>query len=133
MAYCRNCGQNLDEHANFCPGCGTPVNGSTSDTVQPQAQPTTPQRERPSTHLVKSILTLLFCCLPFGIVALVFSCKVDSHWVAGRYDEAYRASNLANKWGNAALICGIVQYVFYVIYIVAVGGIAVIMDTIVHC
>ena len=34
----------------------------------------------PKTWLVESILVTLFCCLPFGVVAIVNSSKVESHF-----------------------------------------------------
>lgn len=34
MAYCQNCGVNIDENANFCPSCGASQKGSVSQTQQ---------------------------------------------------------------------------------------------------
>lgn len=30
MAYCQNCGAEMNDNANFCPNCGTAANGTTS-------------------------------------------------------------------------------------------------------
>ncbi len=62
----------------------------------------------PNNHLVKAILTMLFCCLPFGIVSLVYAAKVDSLWSMGQREAAVKAADDANEWGNIALICGTV-------------------------
>lgn len=32
MAFCKNCGTQLDEDAKFCPGCGTQIKENTADT-----------------------------------------------------------------------------------------------------
>ena len=67
----------------------------------------------PDNHLVKSILTMLFCCLPFGIVALINSTKVESLWASGQREQAQRVADEANKWANIALICGVVGMAIY--------------------
>lgn len=71
----------------------------------------------PDNHLVKSILTMLFCCLPFGIVALINSTKVESLWASGQREQAQRVADEANKWANIALICGVVGMAIYGIYL----------------
>lgn len=65
----------------------------------------------PDNHLVKAILTMLFCCLPFGIVSLINATKVESLWASGQKVQAQQAADNANKWANIALICGIVLIV----------------------
>lgn len=67
----------------------------------------------PDNHLVKSILTMLFCCLPFGIVALINATKVESLWASGQKEQAQKAAADADKWANVALICGIVGIIIY--------------------
>ena len=52
----------------------------------------------PSSHLVGAILATLFCCLPFGIPAIVYASKVESRWYAGDHQGAIEASNSARNW-----------------------------------
>ena len=66
-------------------------------------------------HLVKAILVTLFCCLPFGVIAIVFAAQVNSQVQAGNTTEALRLSNQANTWGNVGMICGLIPIVLYVI------------------
>src|SRR5690242_9892722 len=49
------------------PGYNAPVGGGTP----------------PPNHLVWSILTTLFCCLPLGIVSIIFAAQVNGKWQAG--------------------------------------------------
>ena len=56
-------------------------------------------RVTPDSFLVWSILSTVLCCLPLGIVAIVYSSKVDGLWSQGLYDEAEKASK------NAKLFC----------------------------
>ena len=46
----------------------------------------------PKNWLIESILVTLLCCLPFGIVGIIFATKVDTLWSTGQYDAAEQAS-----------------------------------------
>ena len=48
-------------------------------------------------HLVWAILVTLFCCLPLGIVAIVYAAKVDSLAAAGQYAQAQEAADKAKE------------------------------------
>lgn len=61
-----------------------------------QQQPNIPN------HLVWSILTTIFCCLPFGIVSIVHAAQVDSKVAAGDVQGAMDASNKARTWAIVA-------------------------------
>jgi len=93
--YCTNCGDERPSYATECASCGHPV----------QQFPT------PGTiknYLAQSILVTLCCCLPFGIVALVFSAQVNSKLAAGDVAGAEAASRSARTWIIVTLIAGIV-------------------------
>ncbi len=53
---------------------------------------------KPDTNFVWALLSTLLCCMPFGIVAIVQANKVDSHWNAGRFEEAEKCSKNARMW-----------------------------------
>ncbi len=67
----------------------------------------------PKSWLVESILVLLFCCLPFGIVGVVYASKVSGLYAAGRYAEAEQASQDAGKWTKIGFFCGLAVIVIY--------------------
>jgi Interferon-induced transmembrane protein len=52
----------------------------------------------PPNYLVQAILTTLFCCLPFGIVSIVFAAQVNSKFSAGDVAGAVNASSRAKLW-----------------------------------
>ena len=56
-----------------------------------------PQADIP-TYLVQSILVTVFCCLPFGIVGIVFASQVSSKLAAGDIAGA-QASSLQRRSG----------------------------------
>ncbi|MFI3299434.1 MAG: CD225/dispanin family protein [Rikenellaceae bacterium] len=77
------------------------------------------QQLPPSTNLIWGILTTIFCCLPFGIVSIVYACKVESTFYSGNVTMAREYSKLAGRW---ALIAAIVGFVVFAIYFLAVGA-----------
>ena len=69
---------------------------------------------KPNNHLAWAILSTLFCCLPLGIVSIVYSAKVDGLYNSGDYAGAYNAANKAQNyamWGTVlgfiGILCGI--------------------------
>lgn len=62
-------------------------------------------------HLVKAILATCFCCLPLGIVAIVFAAQVNGKLDVGDYAGATSASEQANLYGNISIGLGILPIV----------------------
>ena len=50
----------------------------------PGYPPQQPVGQVPNNYLVWSILVTIFCCIPFGIVAIVKSSQVNGLWAQGR-------------------------------------------------
>jgi len=94
--YCTNCGVELSPGAAACPGCGQQVRRF----APPEPVPN---------YLVQSILVTLCCCMPFGIVALVYSAQVNSKLAAGDVSGAQASSRNAGKWAIIALVAGILS------------------------
>lgn len=59
-------------------------------------------------YLVLSIISTVCCCLPFGIVAIVFSAKINSAMVTGNIEEAQHAAKNAKIWIIVAFAVGII-------------------------
>ena len=85
-------------------------------------------QHQPKNYLIESILVTIFCCLPFGIVGIVFASQVNAKFDAGDYEGAVKTSKEAKKWMNLGLISGLVIGLFYLIYIFALGGMALMSD-----
>ena len=66
-----------------------------------------PQQKIPN-YLVQSILVTLCCCLPFGVVAIIYAAQVNTKQEAGDTAGARLASQSAKKWCWIALAVGIV-------------------------
>lgn len=73
----------------------------------------------PDNYLVWAILCTVMCCLPFGVVSIIYSTKVSGLWAQGRYGEAQAASASARKWALIGAIAGaVVAVVSVVLYII---------------
>ena len=71
--FCKNCGTQVPEGTRFCPSCGCSL---TEDSVADRGaspQQTVQKPGRPTTYLALSIIITILCCLPFGIVGIVYA------------------------------------------------------------
>ena len=68
---------------------------------------------KPANNLVWAILSTVFCCLPFGIAAIVQASKVDSLWNEEKYDEACAAAKSAGNWSIAAAVSALIVWIIY--------------------
>jgi hypothetical protein len=90
-----------------------------------QGQPGWPGQREPDNYLVWAILVTVLCCLPLGIVSIVYSTRVSGLWAQGRYAEAQSASDNAKKWAIIAAIAGAAFGVIIVILSVFIFAAAV--------
>jgi hypothetical protein len=80
---CEKCGGENDGGAVKCPQCG-------ADTA--------PASVNIPNYLAPSILATLFCCLPFGVAAIVYAAQVNSKIQAGDIEGARAAAKNARMW-----------------------------------
>ncbi|MCO5055093.1 CD225/dispanin family protein [Thermomonas sp.] len=74
-----------------------------------------------SNNLIWAILATLFCCLPLGIVSIIYAAKVDGLVAAGNYAAAQEAADKAKSWAMWAAGAFVILMVLYVIFFVMVG------------
>jgi hypothetical protein len=125
--YCENCGCLIDDSATVCPRCGQSTTGASPyaspGAYQPAGQYDPGAMGLPvPTYLVQSILMTLFCCMPFGIVAIVHAAKVESKQSAGDYEGALLASNSAKKWCWIGFWTGLVADAIYFAMVLGTHG-----------
>ncbi|MBC9224793.1 CD225/dispanin family protein [Aeromicrobium sp. 636] len=76
----------------------------------------------PPNNLVWAILTTLFCCLPLGVVSIVYAAQVNGKFAAGDLAGAQDSSRKAKTWAIWSAVVGLVAIVLYVIFIVIVAS-----------
>jgi len=64
-------------------------------------------------HLTKAILSTLCCCLPLGVVAIVYAAQVQGFASTGNADAAWESSRKADLWGNVSIGLGILSACAY--------------------
>lgn len=72
-------------------------------TSQPEEAP----EPCPPTNLVWAIISTILCCLPTGIVAIIYATKVSSRYQMGDIEGAKRASETGAWWCIVTIILGI--------------------------
>lgn len=92
--YCTHCGTLRADQNPVCANCGQRIR-------RYPAPPKVPN------YLVPSILVTLCCCTPLGIVALVFSTRVNAKLIAGDIVGAQEASKKARNWMILGLVLGL--------------------------
>ena len=134
---CPNCGTSNLETASICANCGKSLSGGPSHSYTPPPVPpsthtlprppaggsygTPPAGEPIPNYLIQSIIVTLCCCLPLGVVAIIFAAQVNSKLAAGDVAGARDASAKAKMFCWIAFLLGIVACVIWM----ATGGLAV--------
>ena len=95
---------------------GYPNQGYQNQGYQGQDYSNQEYQAPPSSHMVMAVLVTLFCCLPFGIPAIINASKVEGLWHAGNRLAALDASRKAKKWIIVSLILGILSIALSVAY-----------------
>jgi len=111
--FCSQCGKEIPENAQSCPECQMKVS-------QPQFAPA--NRVEVKSGLVQAILVTLFCCLPFGIVAIVYAAKVSGLVAAGDIAGAQEAARKSNMWAWVSVGVGLVANIIMIIINVAASS-----------
>ena len=70
MMFCVKCGIENADGAKFCTACGAVMGNEQKPVVI-------------KSYLAESILITVLCCLPFGIVGIVYASKVSGLVAAG--------------------------------------------------
>jgi len=84
-----------------------------------------PAMPKPSSNMTLAVLTTILCCLPLGIVAIIYASKVDGRYLAGDYAGALSASKNARTWSIIGIVGAAIIMIIYLIYFFIVGGAAI--------
>lgn len=76
--------------------------------AQQQPVPAQPEQELPPTNLVWAIITTVLCCVPCGVVAILYASKVSSALQSGDLAAARSASEKGAWWCIGGIVAGIV-------------------------
>lgn len=101
---CPECGaDNQSEVTNICDRCGAKLKD-----LQPQTRMEGTKPAKFESYFIHSIILLACCCMPFGIVALIYAADAKSKFETGRYREAEEKAAKAKLWCIIGLVGGII-------------------------
>jgi hypothetical protein len=84
--------------------------------------PTHQPGQRLPNYLVHNIIATILCCLPLGVVGIVFASQVNGKLAAGDYAGAKKASDNARLFFIISIVAGVVVGVFYGFYLASQGS-----------
>ena len=74
-----------------------------------------------TTYLIFAIISTLLCCLPLGIVAIVYASKINSLQRNGDYAGAQNAAKKAKMFTIIGTVVALVVSIFYIIFAIVIG------------
>ena len=75
----------------------------------------------PQNYLVWAILSTVLCCLPLGVVSIIFSTQVNTKWNQGDVAGAQSSAQKAKTFAIWSAVVGLVGGMLYVIGVFAWG------------
>ena len=115
MAFCPNCGNNLEENAKFCPSCGANLNNNTTPEPIIFDVPQNKPRSLNVGMLIWSIINCLMCCMPLGVVSLIFTILAKDAENDETEKKKLNVAKLCNIINNVAVGLIVIIYVIMVV------------------
>ncbi len=150
--YCASCGAEVDDSARFCCGhrvdvriqnaeqypnrvhlARPPFSDAAPDRVhnylaqaparRMNMNPDTEAHDQVPNYLAQAILVTIFCCLPFGVVSIVYAAQVNGNLAMGDVRRAREASESAKTWAWIAFWVGLGSTVLSIaaLFILGIG------------
>jgi hypothetical protein len=121
--YCYECGSENPDFATSCASCGASF-GNPYQAAASFAQGARPQLNN---YLAPAIFATMCCCLPFGIVSIVYAAQVNAKLAGGDVAGATESARNAKMWFWIAFGIGVVPQLLY-IGVMIVAGVAGALD-----
>lgn len=112
--FCTKCGAQNPDTSVRCEKCGevlpAPVAQQAEAAQIGGAAPNNFAANLPpvNNYLVPAIISTLCCCLPFGVVSIIYAAQVNTKLTAGDYPGAVESSKKAKFWFMLALVLGFI-------------------------
>lgn len=106
--------QNTAQNTPYTANQGYPGGNNMYQAPEPQINTTL--------YMVLSILTTICCCLPLGIVSIVFATKINSAQKVGMMDEARNCAKKAKMFMIIGVIVGAIVNTIYFVTVVGSWG-----------
>lgn len=151
--YCPRCRAKNSDTARFCGNCGQTLQEQNTPPELPPPQQSAPEESfsgpgpdydpfrggereyepyrgtagylpKVPNYLVQAILVTLFCCVPLGIVSIIYAAQVNGKVALGDIEGARRTSRSAKNWALLSFGVGLVITVGWVIFLIVGAGVS---------
>lgn len=78
-------------------------------------------------YMLPALLTTLFCCMPFGVVALIYAGKVNEAKEEDDLEVALEASRKARRWYRRSVFTSLSLLAIYLLVLLLLGTTSVLM------
>lgn len=119
---CPNCGTSNLDNSSICINCGRSLAPGAAQSYTPPPPPApsygAPGAAGPQVpnYLVQSILVTLCCCLPLGVVAIIFAAQVNTKLAQGDMAGALDASQKAKMFSWIAFGLGLLSSLIWLLF-----------------
>jgi len=66
--------------------------------------------------IIATVLSVVFCCVPHGLISLIFALQVNSKAAAGDLQGAMNAAKQAKIWAIVSIIVAVVGLVIALVF-----------------
>ena len=70
----------------------------------------------PPSNLVWAVISLLCCCFPLSVIAIIYGSQVSTKYNLGDYEGAKKASERAAWWTILSIVIGLVAQPFVMLF-----------------
>ena len=100
--FCPKCGTDNGNNNSYCTQCGRLLSGKNVEVI--------------NNNLVLAILATIFCCMPAGIVSIVYAAQVNEKIALNDIEGARLASQNAKTWAWVSIaVTGVVILAYFII------------------
>jgi hypothetical protein len=90
--------------------------------------PVSDTHDKVPNYLIPAIISAL-CCLPLGVVAIIFAAQVNGKVAAGDLDGALNASKKAKMFSYIAIGLGVALWICYFIFGAGIVGLSILSNS----
>ncbi len=117
MAFCSNCGAQVDDGVQFCPSCGAPMNGNAQPYQQAQAFDHTAEFDAEDVHEHKLLAMLLYLV---GGIAIIYALLVYKESPYLKFHVKQSLKFLVSET-LLILVCSILSFLIIPIFLMLIG------------
>ncbi|HEX8747099.1 MAG TPA: CD225/dispanin family protein [Pyrinomonadaceae bacterium] len=65
--------------------------------------------------IIATVVSIIFCCLPHGLISLIYAMQVNKKAAAGDMAGAAAAAGSAKTWGMISIVLAVIWFILAII------------------